>query len=52
MAGPTSVARASSRPRTTFALVRSEVVVHSEGRRAEWAGRNTVKATVATTASA
>ena len=50
--GPRSVLSESSRPRTTFALLSSKGVLQSPGSSAEWAGRNNLKAAVATTASA
>jgi hypothetical protein len=48
--GPPRVASESSMPRTAFALVRSCGDFASAGRRAEWAGRYSETATVATTA--
>ena len=49
-AGPISVLSESTRPRTTLALVSSNGVRHSDGSSAEWAGRKTTKAIVATAA--
>src|SRR5918999_1727111 len=46
--GPRSVLSESISPRTKFALVSSSGVKHRIGSKAEWAGRNTVKAAVAT----
>jgi hypothetical protein len=50
--GPTGVLTESTRPRTTLALVSWSGVTQSAGSRAEWAGRKTVKAAVATIARA
>ena len=42
----------STRPRTTFALVSSTGVRHNDGSSAEWTGRKTTNAIVATAAKA
>ena len=51
-AGPMRVASESTKPRTTLALVSSTGVRHSDGSSAEWTGRNTTNAIVASAANA
>ena len=46
------VASESTKPRTTLALVSSTGVRHSDGSSAEWTGRNTTNAIVASAANA
>ena len=50
IAGPKSVDKESSIPRTTFAPASSVGVRHRDGTSAEWTGRKSTPVTVATTA--